>query len=1252
MVDTGATHTLIARSALETFSHPPINKSFTTTAVLGDASTTIIVHGFVRLCIYVNCVPTYASVFVVNSLGVDFILGMDWCLNNGVLLHLREQQLIVRHPVYGHTIVHFLDSVSIPIRLAQSIQLAPCHEHIVRTFIPLSFASCVSYTPDRILCRRKKICIPDALLKITRFHSYILIHNAANTPCTLRKDTIVGTIDFFNNFPTPINVTTFPSSLCLSSSHLPLISLSSIQPTSVNQISTLDSILCDLVNHIIDEEEKNDFSAILNRYRRVFDVSKPTIAKTQLPHVIVTGDHVPISVRPYYRTIEQRKELQHEVDKLLMDNIIRPSTSPWSSPVILKKKPDGTYRFLVDFRRLNSITKKDAYPQPSAEELIFRLSGHSYFTKLGLKSGYFQIPIVESDKEKTAFVTPDGHYEFNVLAQGLTNAPASFQRVMNNLLATGRWDYVVIYLDDIVIFSHSLEEHKRHVDEILSILDAAHFKVSPPKCTIAARQIEFLGHIVTSSTVEPSPDKIQAILDIPQPRTLSQANRFLGKIGYYRKLIPDFARIAAPLHKVTNKTRTKRHEFYWHAEQQATFEQFKTILTTAPLFLQFPDPSTSFILSTDASLTRIAGVLKQQTSTGLKVCYYKSRLLTDIERRYSATEREALAIYWCLDQLRPYIAGSYILIETDHEPLSNMHKKHTLRSKRIDNWLLKLQDLLPQIIAIKYRKGTDNVGPDFLTRYDPVDPSSSILEFPSSSLHPSSNTSSGTSTPLPQRISPPNSSSLDSDWPRGTETWEPIVLSPVVTRSKARMTSNPSPITSLDQPSPDILSDHIHDEHHDASNTIPIPSDPPTTTIPSNSNTTTLDLSLSRIKTAQHSDPETLSIIKRIHDHPSDPRFVLQDDTLFRINSFSGNANPSRVPFLPKSLISLVLHTYHDHPLSGHFGVHRTLARIRSRFWWPNIRRSVQNYVASCTKCAHHNIVRTKPHGHLKSISPPSAVFEVVHMDFWGPVRVPSSRGNRYVIVLTDNLSKYVIADALPDCTAKSAAQFLIDKFILIHGVPERLITDNGTHFNNHLLQAITTSMNIAHAFSVSYHPQTNGQVERFNATFAAQIAKYCDPDRNDWDIYLPSVVYAYNTSVHSTAKLTPYQLAFGRCPKSPLDPVSPTIVLPPAHTFYPYLERTRRLLTDRVRNNILKSQSRWQKRYNENHRNIRYRVNDLVYVQVCAGRAKLDARWLGPCIIIKTYGQQNYLVRDDLTGRTDWYHINQLHPVVQRHSY
>ena len=1232
MIDTGATHTLVTRSLLNTFPHARVQKTSSVVAMLGDASTTISVYGIVRLCIYINCIPTYVSAFVVDSLGTDLILGMDWCHTYDVLLRIRQHELLLRHPRYGSTTVPFLDTISVPVRLAQSIQLAPFHEHIVRLVAPLSSALQVSYTPDANLCKKKNIFIPASIVYINRFHASILISNPTKTPCTLRKDMILGTITFFPPLPAPVKLTSLFPSICPSFPGKRLIEFSSIQPTSTPNFPDIDSIIYDLVHHIIDPEAKQVFCTILQRHRRVFDLSKHSIAKTQIPHLIVTGDHPPISVRPYYRTVEKRKELQQEVDKLFLDNIIRPSTSPWSSPVILKKKPDGTFRFLVDFRRLNSITKKDAYPQPSAEELIYRLSGHSYFTKLDLKSGYFQIPIAEADKEKTAFVTPDGHYEFNVLAQGLMNAPASFQRVMNNLLATGRWDYVVIYLDDIVIFSHSLEEHQRHVDEILSILNAAHFKVSPPKCTIAARKIEFLGHIVTATTVEPSPEKLQAILDIPPPRTLSQANRFLGKIGYYRKFIPDFAHIAAPLHKVSNKTRTKRHEFYWHAEQQAAFEHFKKILTTAPLFLHFPDPSLPFILSTDASLTRIAGVLKQNTSAGLKICYYKSRLLSDTERRYSATEREALAICWCLDQLRPCISSSSVLIETDHQPLSNMHKKYSFRNKRIDSWLLKLQDLLPQILAIKYRKGIDNVGPDFLTRYEPLDSSSS----------------SDQSTPLPPRSCSPPSLSSHADWPAGTETWDPIFISPVVTRSKSRpiaLTPPPLPLpTTVD----DLTNDN--DEYFDALDHSNSPSDTSPTTFLSPTDPSTLDLSLNRVKVKQHSDPSILSIIQRLRQNPSHSQYVLRDDILFRIVSGGDPTSSSDVPYLPKSLIPLVLHLYHDHPLSGHFGVHRTLSRIRDKFWWPDMRVCIQNYVASCTQCARHNILRTKPPGHLKSIEPPSAVFQILHMDFWGPVRTPSASGNRYVIVLTDNLSKYVIAQALPDCTAKSAAQFLIDRFILLHGAPERLITDNGTHFNNHLLRAITSSMNIPHAFSASYHPQTNGQVERFNATFAAQLAKYCDLERTDWDVYLPSIVYAYNTSVHSTTKFTPYELAFGRRPKSPFDSVSPTINLPPLHSFYPYLQRTRRLLTAQARENILKHQSRWQQRYNQNRRDISYQIGDLVYVQISTGRAKLDARRMGPYTIIDTSGQQNYLVQDNLTGRTDWCHVSQLCPVIERH--
>jgi hypothetical protein len=293
----------------------------------------------------------------------------------------------------------------------------------------------------------------------------------------------------------------------------------------------VENTLQELVSHM-DDKYRDDFLNMLRKYKRSFDTSKMTKANTKVHLTIGTGNHPPTSVRPYYKTVQQRKEVKQEVGKLIDQGILRPSNSPWSSPVLLRKKADGTFRFLVDFRRLNSITIKDSYPQPSAEELLHRLAGHRYYTKLDLKSGYFQIPIQESDIPKTAIITQDGLYKFTVLAQGLMNAPPTFQRVMNELLANGRWDYVVVYLDDIVIFSKTIEEHMVHVDDVISTLCKANFQVSPAKCSITVEKIEFLSHLVTCDKAEPSPEKIKAIIDIAPPRTLSQANKFIGKVGY------------------------------------------------------------------------------------------------------------------------------------------------------------------------------------------------------------------------------------------------------------------------------------------------------------------------------------------------------------------------------------------------------------------------------------------------------------------------------------------------------------------------------------------------------------------------------------------------------------------------------------------------------------------------------------------------------------------------------------------------
>ncbi|CAF4447474.1 unnamed protein product [Didymodactylos carnosus] len=652
----------------------------------------------------------------------------------------------------------------------------------------------------------------------------------------------------------------------------------------------------------------------------------------------------------------------------------------------------------------NLCYKKDSFPQPTTEELLQRLGGNRYFTKLDLKSGYFQIPILEHDKEKTAFVTQDGLWEFNVLPQGVMNGPPTFQRVMHNLIGNGRWDYVVVYLDDILIFSKTLDEHKCHLNEILTILSQANFQLHPEKCTIAVEEIDYLSHIVNKDRILLSPEKIRAIVELSPPHTLNEANEFIGKLNWYRKFIPHFAEIAAPIHKVTNKTKKTKHEFHWHDEQQVAFDRFKRILTSEPLFLQYPDPTSPFILSTDASVIGISGILRQNTSQGTRICYCKSRTLTDTEKRYDPLEREALAMYWCIKELRQYIGDSAFPIETDSEPLINFHKKQ-IDNKRIMHWLFKLQDIIPQITEVKHLNRDKNTGPDYLSKHPVVSASSSHL---------------------------PITLDNNNDWPPGIETWEikpPRTLS-YLTRLNAVIThqqtkkqaSTTSSITPIFPPASSTLSSTI---------------------LSSPSSSPLFDFSLDRIRTEQSIDHEILEKLKLVQLDPSKHSFVIKDGVLFKLIP-RGKTN-LRLPYVPKTVIKDILFTHHDHPMAGHFGVERTWRNIKNKYYWPNMKESIEKYIRSRTECSKFNIQRQKPPGLLQPISPPSEVFQVLGLDWWGPAPV-SSNENKYVLVITDRLSGYVIAKASTNNTAQATAQILMDNVILIHGTPEKIITDLGQH--------------------------------------------------------------------------------------------------------------------------------------------------------------------------------------------------------------
>ena len=319
----------------------------------------------------------------------------------------------------------------------------------------------------------------------------------------------------------------------------------------------------------ITPRQQQQLEKLLEEYQDLFDgnLGRCGIVK----HEIDTGQERPIKQPAYQRPIAEKKRIQEEVEKMMNQNVIRESSSPWTSPVVLVKKKDGDTRFCVDYRKLNKITKKDCHPLPRIDDLLDSFQDATCFTTLDLASGYWQIEMDDQDKEKTAFITDQGIYEFNVMPFGLTNAPATFQRMMNRVFSKIIGDYVVVYLDDLNIYSRNFNEHLVHLREVFERLRNAGLKLKKKKCHFFKKELAFLGHIVSADGINPDPDKIQAIKDQPIPTNLRELRQFLGLASYYRKFILGFAKIAAPLNQLMKKEKV----YEWKEEHQAAFEYLK-----------------------------------------------------------------------------------------------------------------------------------------------------------------------------------------------------------------------------------------------------------------------------------------------------------------------------------------------------------------------------------------------------------------------------------------------------------------------------------------------------------------------------------------------------------------------------------------------------------------------------------------------------------------------------------------------------
>ena len=667
-------------------------------------------------CIMANGARESAMCDVVLDVMID---GSEYCVLFHVLKGLNSPVILGRSFLkeFSMTLTFGPQPIkTVPVRLIQQIRIPAKSEVFVVTEV--NPADKFQDNTEGIFENRIQSDIHgctanrEALVKIQGNRIPVQIVNYSDKPKTLGRGFTVGT---FTN-----EITDMPSQQNINAQQLSLGKESEIHLNEIRDtLSRGDSPLpIDLSGSIFTEEQKEVCLKLLESKREAF-VIDGNIGKTHLvEHRIDLQNQVrPTQAQPFRMSPVMRENLDSIVqDQLDKDILEKAGDGPWASPAFLVKKPNGKFRLVVDYRALNAQTIPQIMHIPRVEDTIDTVGGSKpkYLSAIDLEMGFHQVPIREEDREKTAFLTPSGKYRYKAMPMGLRNSPASFQSTVDLVLSGIRYKHCLAYMDDIIIFSTTFEEHMRDLEDVLDRLIAANLKLKPSKCEIGRDRIKFLGHILTPKGIRPTPDNIEKIQNLERPKTIKQTRRFLGMAGFYRKFIPNYGIRAQPLYDITKKTNGM--DFPWGTEQENAFLDLKGALTCENLLL-YPDFQREFTVSTDASDYGMGACLSQKDKDGhLRPVAYWAKAFKKEQLNYSTTDKEMAAIYFAVKHWKVYLEGAKFLIQTDHNPLKYILTTKSLEGKpRAIRWMDFLQHF---DYEVEYVKGTLNVVPDTLSRLE------------------------------------------------------------------------------------------------------------------------------------------------------------------------------------------------------------------------------------------------------------------------------------------------------------------------------------------------------------------------------------------------------------------------------------------------------------------------------------------------------------------------------------------------------
>ena len=1246
LLDTGCERSLVPRKLV-----PTANLRPTDVNVYAVNGTKIPLLGSTQLCFTLQGIPLKANLLVTDAveelmLGIDWLTenGCQWLFDQGVIIirgrHIRLRSrpshvLVRRVYVREDTLVPPGVEAHIPVNMTWSSLRAPKADWLIE--------------PKKL---RPGVFVSRTLLPGDRNLSVVRVVNSSNYPCKIKSGRLLGdaepavaekALGVQAGTREPVLNRPEPAVPALNRPE-PVVTVVPVDPDRSVCASAVGvdhlKVVIDSLPDDLSDAERDIAMGFIREHADVFSSNEFDIGRTFLiPHKIDTENNRPFRQQLRRHPLIHEQYIDDTVNNMLQHDIIEPAASPWASNVVLAKKGDGSLRFCVDYRQLNELTYKDCYPLPRISACLDALGGSSYFSTLDLRSGFWQTALDPHDADKTAFVTRRGQFRFKVLSFGLANAPSLFQRIMDLVLAGLSWECCLVYVDDIIVFAKTFEQHATRLTMVFKRLQDAGLKLRPDKCKLFQRRVAFLGCIVSKNGIEPNPEKVKTITEWPVPKNAAEVHSFVGLCSYYRGFIKDLSIIAAPLFSLTKK----RVPFRWDEQCQGAFDLLKERLITAPV-LAPPQDGGGYILDVDACDYGIGAVLQQPQDGGLRVVGYASKTLSPAERVYCTTRKEQLAVVYGLKQFRAYILGHKTVVRSDHAALSYLKRAKEPVGQQA-RWL----DYIEQFnLEIQYRRGATHINADILSRRPCEAQGAPCRQCSGRRIQEMTDDDLVQSRAVVTR----QQARMKATLPPAVEpVFEPVVpvvepvLVPVTVPALNRSEPVAEPVLNRSEPvdeavvEPELAITGLADVN--------------------------AEWSTEWLSARQKADPVVSVIHQWLSTRDSCPArdevmslspelktYLSQWDSLVLINdvAYRKFERPEGgVLFYqliaPKALRTQLLELIHS-GAAGHFANKKTCEHVQRRAYWATWRSDTERFCRNCGPCNQFKRGKVPKQGLLQDMRV-GAPMERVQVDLTGPH--PPANGYTYICTCICAFTKYVVAWPIRDKKATTVAKGLVEHVIIPLGTPYMILTDNGKEFENELWHEICRILGITKQRTTTYHPACNGAIERWHRSMNALLGKTVEVHQKDWPQRLPYVVSAYNGSVHESTGFTPNFLMFGRELNVAVDLTMGNPSGPP-QSVNDYAAHLTGLMADAyedVRVQLGRSAERQKQYYDFSAKPREFKAGDLVWLYSPRAFQNRTPKWSrcysGPWEVVRRVNAVNYAVRRSPRSAVVMVHVNKL---------